>query len=451
VNPKNPKPKRAVGYVRISKDRDDETSTTTQEARIRAYCTAHALAVVDVIVEPGRSAYKTSRTSRPGLTRAKGLIASGAADVLVCWKLDRVARNTVDTLNLVEELAEHGAQLASVTEHFDTSTPTGEMTLTVLAALARMESATKSERTQAWQEHRRNNGAVPTGPRPFGYRRERNELHIDPVEAAVIRKAADGVLAGQSFASIVADVAAAGVVGRSGRPFARRTLYGILTGPTVAGCREKPPGSGVFIESEGWEPILERPVWEAVRAVLKDPARRSSPSNARRWWLSGIAQCGRCQGRMKVRPTRKGARYTCAECQMSVDVPRTDEVVESALLALLDRKAWQRLRQGQSVGTADTTGYEEAMAELTARFVAEDIDAAELAELAEALRRQQQVVAAPPPPLPDVADLKKAWPKLDLEARRLVLSAATESLTIKPAPPREHRFDEKRIVWVPVA
>ncbi|HEX4530830.1 MAG TPA: recombinase family protein, partial [Acidimicrobiia bacterium] len=57
-------PRRAVGYVRISKDRDDETSTTTQEQRIRAYCTAHGIDLVDVIVEPGRSGYQTSRSSR---------------------------------------------------------------------------------------------------------------------------------------------------------------------------------------------------------------------------------------------------------------------------------------------------------------------------------------------------------------------------------------------------
>ena len=76
------KPKRAVGYVRISVDRDDETSTTTQEERVRAHCTAHGLDLIDVIVEPGRSAYGATRSTRPGFARAKELIASGAAE---CW------------------------------------------------------------------------------------------------------------------------------------------------------------------------------------------------------------------------------------------------------------------------------------------------------------------------------------------------------------------------------
>jgi hypothetical protein len=39
--------------------------------------------VVEVVVEPGRSAYKASRHTRPGFRRVKGLVNTGAADVLV--------------------------------------------------------------------------------------------------------------------------------------------------------------------------------------------------------------------------------------------------------------------------------------------------------------------------------------------------------------------------------
>ena len=177
------KPTRAVGYVRISVDRSDESSTASQEKLVRAYCKRNELRLVDVIVEPGRSAYRSSRRTRPGFERAKELIRSGAADLLVVWKLDRACRSTIDTLQLVEELAEHGAELVSVTESFDSGTASGRMTLSVLAALAEMESSTKSERSLAWQEHRRNSGATPTGPRPFGYRREHNKLHVDEGEA----------------------------------------------------------------------------------------------------------------------------------------------------------------------------------------------------------------------------------------------------------------------------
>jgi hypothetical protein len=131
-----------------------------------------------------------------------------------------------------------------------------------------------------------------------------------------------------------------------------------------------------------------------------------------------------------------------------VSVPLTDAHVEGLLLGLLDRKAWRALRRGQSVGDTDT-GFDEAMSTLTDKFVAGDIDGTELGRLADALRAE--AASAPPPPaLPDVDDLHKAWPQLDVAARRLVLSACTESLTVLPSGPRLNRFDGDRIKWVSV-
>jgi DNA invertase Pin-like site-specific DNA recombinase len=453
------KNRRAVGYVRISKDRDDETSTATQEERVRAYCKAHGWQIVEVIVEPGRSAYKASRTSRPGFRRAMGLVASGAANTLVVWKLDRASRNAEDVLSLVRELAEHGAQLASVTESFDTSTPTGKAMFTMVAAIAEMESAQKSERVLAWQEHRRTSGATPTGPRLFGYRRDPehpNELFIDKAEAKVLRTSAKRVLAGDSLRSIVADLTADGVMSTRGKPIRPHKLRVLLLSPTIAACREVEPG--VFVDSDAWKPILDRATWDKVRAVLNDPSRRTTPVGGgavRRWWLSGIAVCGRGCTRdgqpaaLHVNISQKsGPRYYCSECYLSIDVAQTEELVEAALLELLDRKTWRRLRQGQALGP-DLSGFEEAMQELTARFVAGDLDGEEMGKLADALR--QEVAASPKPPsLPNVDDLRKAWPTFTVEQRRVVLSSATESLTILPWQGGKG-FDETRIEWVPVA
>ena len=95
---------------------------------------------------------------------------------------------------LVEDLANHGAEFVIVTEQFDTSTPMGQAMLTIVGALAQMESAQKSERATEWHRHRRVSGAVPAGPAALGYRsRGPNEL-----EAGSGGRAARATTAAQS-------------------------------------------------------------------------------------------------------------------------------------------------------------------------------------------------------------------------------------------------------------
>jgi DNA invertase Pin-like site-specific DNA recombinase len=451
--PKNPK--RAVGYVRISKVKDEDengstdTSLETQEARIRAYCAAHGWTVVEVIVEPGRSAYKASRSTRPGFDRAMTLVETGAADVLVVWKLDRAARNTRDTLDLVDELRNRGAQFVSVTEQFDTTTPIGKVMLTLLAALAEMESATKSERVQEWQDHRRAAGGTPTGPRPFGYRRERNRLLIDKDEAKVVRDAVKRLLAGESLRSVAGRYDAAGVRGTNGGPLTPIRLRKTLLSPSIIACREMPAGSGVLVQSDAWNPLIDRATWDEVHALLTDSTRRlPNHTSTRRHWLSGIAKCGRCGASLHVSAHKTGHRYVCKACGLSIGKAGTEAEVERELLALLDRKAWRRLRQGGATGP-DVSGLDHALNELTARYAAGDLDSTEWARLADALKAE--TASVPVTTLPDVPDLDKAWPTLDLAARRLVLSSVTESLTIVPARPGLREFDTSRVVWVPIA
>jgi len=90
----------------------------------------------------------------------------------------------------------------------------------------------------------------------------------------------------------------------------------------------------------------------------------------------------------------------------------------------------------------------DALAELTERYAAGDIDSAQWATLADALKRD--AANAPlPPSLPDVDDLSKAWPKLSLEQRRLVVQAATDELLIMPSSGK-YGFDDTRIKWMSV-
>lgn len=58
----------------------------------------------------------------------------------------RLARSTMDLLKLIEELGSKGVKLISVKESFDTSTPTGKLMLTMMAAINEFERTNMLER-----------------------------------------------------------------------------------------------------------------------------------------------------------------------------------------------------------------------------------------------------------------------------------------------------------------
>ncbi len=55
-------------------------------------------------------------------------------DVIIIWKLDRLARSLKDLVSLVNEIQEKGAGLHSLNDHIDTSTPNGKLTFHLFAA-----------------------------------------------------------------------------------------------------------------------------------------------------------------------------------------------------------------------------------------------------------------------------------------------------------------------------
>src|SRR5216117_375236 len=88
----------------------------------------------------------------------------------------------------------------------------------------------------------------------------------------------------------------------------------MLLEPRVAGLRGH---NGTLYESDYIEPIVSREQWEAVKAILTDPARRTSNNgtpgtSARggvaRYLLTGLIWCGKCGAR--ARGTRaRGTRH----------------------------------------------------------------------------------------------------------------------------------------------
>lgn len=118
----------------------------------------------DLYVDHGVSG---ARSSRPELDRA--LKALHSDDTLVITTLDRLGRSTAHMLALVEDLQERGVSLRVLNlggQNVDTSTPTGNMVLTILVALSQMELEIKRERIRDSVSKRKAAGKDLGGRRP---------------------------------------------------------------------------------------------------------------------------------------------------------------------------------------------------------------------------------------------------------------------------------------------
>lgn len=122
---------------------------------------------------------------RPELQRLLQQIGPG--DLLVVWKIDRVARSLSDLLQILAKLKKAGASIRSLTEPIDTSTPIGEFTIQILGAVAQLERSIIRERIVAGQKAAKDRGQK-WGTRPV----------LDDEESAALLDAFDriGTIAG---------------------------------------------------------------------------------------------------------------------------------------------------------------------------------------------------------------------------------------------------------------
>jgi DNA invertase Pin-like site-specific DNA recombinase len=116
----------AVGYIRVSTEGQaiDGVSLDQQEAKIRGYCTLNEIELVSICSDAGLSAKRAD--NRPELQQALAMIDNGQADALVVYKLDRLARCTIDALEIAQTLDKRGASLHSITEKLDTRSAMGK-------------------------------------------------------------------------------------------------------------------------------------------------------------------------------------------------------------------------------------------------------------------------------------------------------------------------------------
>ncbi|MFJ2114401.1 recombinase family protein [Streptomyces sp. NPDC087850] len=320
---------RAVLYVRLSRDTEESTSPERQRAACEALCEARGWSVAAIEEDIDVSGFSRG-LDRPGLQRILTRLAD--FDVLVFFKIDRLARSTVDFAEIMKIAETQSVALASATEPLDLTSSMGRAMAKVIAVFAELESDTIGMRVSSAHEHLRREGRWTGGRVPYGYRVIANPdgagrvLEIHPEEAKVVRAIVERVLAKESLLTIAADLSASDIPspGHSSRQATGKrsdskqwytgSLRSLLTNPQLLGqvIEDGKP----ILRTDGLPlvtrpPILDMDMWQALQDELK---RRANPGDRRREGTSllrGVVYCKLCGCRMYTYVAKGRLRYRC--------------------------------------------------------------------------------------------------------------------------------------------
>lgn len=272
-----------------------------------------------VAVEEDNDISAAGKRKRPGFEAVLSAIKSGRIRYVVAWSLDRLQRNRRDELRLYEAAKAHGVTLALVNgSDLDFTTATGRLVADQLGSLARYEIELKSDRQVAAQAQAARKGRRSGGRRPFGY--EQDGMTVREAEAELIRGGYKALLAGESLGAIARAWNDAGLYpdqrryaeGHRGEQseWRRDSVRVVLLNPRNVGLRAY---RGEIVAEAAWPAIVDPATFEAVKAVLTNPARTGRPTSAQRL-LSGVARCGICGATVHAGgTTRPGvANYRCS-------------------------------------------------------------------------------------------------------------------------------------------
>lgn len=143
--------KKAAMYVRVS---TDEQETDMQEVELREYCEKRGWSCV-LYRDKAQSGAKNDR---PALNQMLSDMRRRRFDVVVVWKLDRLARSLKQLLIIGEECRSLGVDLVSLRQNIDTTLPAGRLTFQILGAVAEFERELLRERVKAGMAQARRTG-----------------------------------------------------------------------------------------------------------------------------------------------------------------------------------------------------------------------------------------------------------------------------------------------------
>lgn len=296
--------------------------------------------------------------------------------------------------------------------------------------------------------------AVPEPARPLGVRRafghNADGTQVREEEAAAIREAAGRVLGGETLSAIVGDWNDRGITTAGGGPWRVNSLSNLLVqGRLVAGPQ-----------------ILDEDTHQ--RLVALHASRSKGPRRpTRRYLLTGLLRCWRCEGTLRGMPRTGGADlYVCpgpphGGCSgTAVTADHADQAVTDLVLDRLGSAAVGTTPVDGREAFRELAAHRQRLTELGDLWASGQMGKDEWLSLRRNLDTRARAAEAAVARLSRVAtlhglagtgdDLRSRWPAMGVPERRSIVRAALDHVVVLAAEPPRHVFRPERLrpVWL---
>jgi site-specific DNA recombinase len=456
-------------WIRVStEDQAKGESPDHHERRARAYAEAKGWIVREVYDLSGVSG--KSVKDHPEAKRMMKHIAEGRIKSLIFSKLARLARNTRELLDFADYFRDHEANLVSLSESIDTSTPAGRLFFTIVAAMAQWEREEIAERVAVSVPIRAKLGKNTGGAATFGYQWVDAKLEPDPKEAPIRALIYELFREHRRKKTVARILNERGYRTRNGSPFSDTTISRLIEDPTAKGVRRanytkntgqrkawalKPEKDWVF---HGVPAIVSEALWDECNAILEEQlAKNRKPARKPVQLFGGHTYC-QCGGKMYVKSN--SPKYVCQACKNKIPTGDLEAVFAEQLRAFVFSDDEIATYLEEADGTVQAKGEQLAALEKERQSVSREMDKlydlylkdgipptafrerndplekrreqidetlprleAELDILRINLRSKDEIIA-------EARDLYTRWPKLAFEDKRRIVETIVDRIII---------------------
>ena len=367
-------------YARVSTQRQAQAQTIEQQLeRLMAYTNQQGweLPVENIFRDDG---FSGAALNRPGLDRLRDRIAAGEIDCIVVTAPDRLARNYVHQMLLLEQLEKYGCRVEFLDRPMSQD-PHDQLVLQIRGAVAEYERTLIADRMRRGRQAKYRAGILlPWSRAPYGFHvdpeapRDPSKVTIHEAEASVVREMfAFYLQEDTSLYGLVKHLHQLGIAAsRGGEFWNAASVRCILTNPAYTGrvyvgrthatkshqrrSAVHPVGktgqSSIKAPQEEWiqvatiPAIIEPQVFEQVQTKLSYNQQVASRNNtAHQYLLRALVSCGICNLSCTARQRPPDYHYYICRGKTDVVYAHQHERCSARYIPAheLDELVWQDL------------------------------------------------------------------------------------------------------------